>query len=424
MAEAPGARLPWYRLAAITFFALALGIVSNTLEPAVLGHKLLQLIPQYKNTSLGLATFAGLLVAALWQPLVGMLSDRTHSRWGRRLPFFFLGTTLVVGCLFVIAMAPSFGLVIFGLLFLQLGTNTVQAPWQALIPDQVPSAQRGRAAGYKAAFDILSFILGRQISGQLVAAGHVVAAAGVAAAAMAGALLLTGLAAAEGHHPAPAAGLSPLASYRVDHSAYPAFKWWFLNRFLFWSGFIGLNTFLLFYMIDVVRLAEPDAQRFVGNLSAVIGLMLLLVALPSGWLADRWGRRPLVIASGLLATAGTCIVLVARALPLLVASGVLIGLSVGIFLSANWALITDIVPGPQAARYLGIANIATAGGSATARLLGGILIDPINRLWGNPAAGYLLLYALVALAFLAGTGAMLRLPASPPPETGRAPLAP
>jgi MFS family permease len=228
-------------------------------------------------------------------------------------------------------------------------------------------------------------------------------------------LILTGLAAGEGQRSIAAGGPRPLlASYLVDHKTHPGFKWWFLNRFLFWSGFIGLNTFLLFYMIDVVRLTEPDAQRFVGNLSAVIGLILLSVALPSGWLADRWGRRPLLIASGLLAAIGTGVVLAARNLPLLVAAGGLIGLSVGIFLSANWALITDIVPASEAARYLGIANIATAGGSALARLAGGVLIDPISRMWGNPSAGYLLLYTLVLIAFLAGTLMILHLPSSSP----------
>ena len=53
------------------------------------------------------------------------------------------------------------------------------------------------------------------------------------------------------------------------------------------------------------------------------------------------------------------------------------------------------------ARYLGIANIATCIGSGTARLLGGVLIDPINRMLGSASSGYLFLYSLVAVSFLA-----------------------
>ncbi len=38
----------------------------------MLGHKvLLELVPEQKNTALGFTTFAGLIVAVAWQPIVG-----------------------------------------------------------------------------------------------------------------------------------------------------------------------------------------------------------------------------------------------------------------------------------------------------------------------------------------------------------------
>jgi MFS family permease len=305
--------------------------------------------------------------------------------------------------------------VVVGVLAIQVASNTVQGPWQALIPDQVPAEQRGAASGLKAGFEILAFVAGRQVSGQLVAAGSAVGAVAVTSTVFGLAALFTLLAARESREAAaPAQQRGVLQALRrtfiVDWKAHPAFIWWFLNRFLFWSGFIALSTFLLFYMVDVVRMQASEAQRFVGNLSTVIGLTLLLVALPSGWLSDRVGRRPLVAAAGVLAASGTATILFFRSPNLLVASGAIIGLSVGIFLSANWALVTDIVPEGEAARYLGIANIATAGGSGLARFLGGAIIDPINSLTGSREFGYLTLYALTMIAFLVGTGAILRLP--------------
>jgi MFS family permease len=320
----------------------------------------------------------------------------------------------VAACLYAIALAPTFAVVVAGVLLIQLASNTVQGPWQALIPDQVPAGQRGAASGLKAAFDILAFVVGRQVSGRLVAGGSVVGAVSVAAGLFAVVLLLTLVAARERPACLPAAPQpvtrAPGRSFAVDWRAHPAFAWWFANRFLFWAGFIALNTFLLFYMIDVVHMAEAEAQRFVGNMSTVIGLVLLVVTLPSGWLADRVGRKPLVASAGLIAAAGTAMVLVVRTPGLITAAGGLIGLGVGMFLSANWALVTDLVPQAEAARYLGIANIATAGGSGVARLLGGALIDPVNRLLGSPSAGYLCLYGLTMLAFLGGTAAILRVP--------------
>ncbi len=80
-------------------------------------------------------------------------------------------------------------------------------------------------------------------------------------------------------------------------------------------------------------------------------------------------------------------------------AGAVVGMGVGTFLSASWALATDIVPREEAARYLGIANIATCIGSGVARLLGGVLIDPINRALGSSTSGYLFLFGLATTFF-------------------------
>jgi MFS family permease len=200
------------------------------------------------------------------------------------------------------------------------------------------------------------------------------------------------------------------STFSVDFRAHPAFGWWFANRLLFWSAFIVLNTFLLFFLIDVVAMPEAQAQRFMGQLSTLIGGALVVVALPSGWLADRIGRKPLLVGSGLVAAAGTAVLLVARQVPVLTLGAVVVGLGVGTFVSANWALITDIVPREEAARYLGIANIATAGGSGLARLLGATLIDPLNVARG-PSVGYLTMYAIAAVFFLVSALVVIPLPA-------------
>jgi MFS family permease len=410
------------RLLALSAFGFALTMLSNTLEPAVLGHKVLELVPDRRNTALGFTTFAGLLVAIVVQPIIGVLSDRTRSPWGRRLPYFALGTVMVVACLLLIALAPLFAFVVIGVLLIQFASNTVQGPWQALIPDQVPETQRGQASGIKAMFDILALIVGRLIAGQLVGRyeqwgqAAILAAIAVPSVVFFIALALTAAVAREepdaaADSPARTVRQALANTFRVDFRAHPAFGWWFANRFLFWAGFIALQTFLLFYAIDVVGLGRDEAQRYLSLLTTVLGAALLLVALPSGWLADRVGRKPLVFAAGMIATVGTLIILVARDVNLITAAASLIGIGIGIFLSANWALVTDIVPRAEAARYLGIANIATAGGSATARLLGGTLIDPLNQALGSTSAGYIVLYAIAAVLFFVSALVVIPLPA-------------
>jgi len=414
-------RLPWYRLAGLTLFALAFGIGANSLEPAVLGQRFLELAPEHKNTALGLTTAAGLLVATLVQPVVGGFSDRTAGRLGRRIPYFIAGSALASAALFGVALAPTLLLVAVGVLAFQFGSNTAQGPWQALIPDQVPVSQRGTAAGLKSLFEVLGFVVGRALSGYLVAEGRALVAVASAAAALFGALLLTGLVARRditptGDRPAPpftppaSAGQAP--GLRAALTSNPSFAWWFVQRALFWCGLLALNTFMLYYLMDVVGMGFAQASRFVGQLSLVLGVGVLVLSLPAGRLADRLGRRPLVLAAGLLAAAGTGVILVARSPALLFLAGAMLGVAVGAWQSANWALITDIVPAAHAARYLGLANIATAGGSLVGRSAGALLVDPLNRLAGSQSVGYLALYSLTLVMFLLSAWAVRRIPSS------------
>jgi MFS family permease len=112
-----------------------------------------------------------------------------------------------------------------------------------------------------------------------------------------------------------------------------------------------------------------------------------------------------------VAAGGTCALLFVRDLSLITVCAAIIGLGIGTFLSANWALVTDIVPREEAARYLGIANIATAGGSALARFLGGALIDSLNSALHSTSAGYITVYGIAAAFFLISAVVVVPLPA-------------
>ncbi|MEK6221603.1 MAG: MFS transporter, partial [Chloroflexota bacterium] len=200
--------------------------------------------------------------------------------------------------------------------------------------------------------------------------------------------------------------------FTVDLKTYPAFKWWFINRFFYWAAFNTLGTFLLFFVIDVIGLPEDQAQLYLGNLSMVIGAAILFIAIPAGKLTDKIGRKPLVEISGYMAFVGSLLIIATKNLTTLTFAGFLIGASAGIFISANFALITDIIPKKQAGHYLGVAGIASAAGSALARLIGGVLVDPINAKTNSTSAGYLIIYGIAALFYLLSALSAMRLPKS------------
>ncbi|MEE9216685.1 MAG: MFS transporter [Anaerolineales bacterium] len=445
----------WLRLAGLTLLALGLGMGTNTLDPALLSLKVAELAPENRNTALGLIAAAGLLVATLTQPIIGALSDRTRTPLGRRVPYLIVGTLLAVAFLFVVALAPTIGVLLLGVLAYQFGANTAQAPWQALLPDQLPASLRGAASGLKSLFEILGFILGRRIAGYMVAQGTPQSAVLAASVVLIVTMVLTSVAArywrgkrspegvggdahdepageglaesAEGNtrHELPGEGPTEVSSEIapgsgqanrpsllafLKRSNWPrGFGWWFVNRAMFWAAIIALNSFVIFYLEDVAGMTFSEASRLFGDLSVVLGVSLLIITIPAGRLSDRFGRRPIILAACSLAVVGNLLLLFARTRPVLILGGAALGLATGVFLSASWALATDLVPRGMAARYLGIANIATAGGSFIARLAGGALIDPINRLTGTLEAGYLTLYSLTLLAFVAAAFAVTRL---------------
>jgi len=417
-------KLPFGRLLVISLLSFALTFSSNIQDPPLMTFKVRQLAPDLPNTTLGILGFIGLLVAMVVQPIVGVFSDRAHSRLGRRLPFILWGAVLIAVALFLLAAAPALWVLLLGVIAIQFASNILQGPWQALIPDLVPEAQRGTASSYNAVMQIIATVVAGAVAGILLGttgqrlwgANAVYVSAAVPVAAFVVIVVLTAVWAREqpgAVHEEVAArsiGAALKNAFYVDFHETPIFGWWFANRILFWGAFIAINSFLINYLVDVIHMSQSEAQGFYGTLKVILGAALIVLALLSGWLSDRFGRKPLMLAAGLVSFAGALLLLFVRTRPMLILAGAVVGMGIGAFLTASWALATDIVPRKEAARYLGIANIATCIGSGVARLLGGVLIDPINKALGSSSLGYFLLFALAVACFLASALVILPLP--------------
>lgn len=97
--------------------------------------------------ALSLVAGVGALVAMIGNPFFGKLSDRTSSPLGMRRPWMVIG--LVGGSLgiLVVAVAPTIPVVLVGWCIAQLFFNALLAALVAVLPDQVPTAQRGFVCG-------------------------------------------------------------------------------------------------------------------------------------------------------------------------------------------------------------------------------------------------------------------------------------
>ena len=190
----------WYDFLAISSYSLGLGTASGILTPVLLPTLIVLFMPpEHKTTYLGTLRWVGLAVAMFIQPLGGMLSDRSTSRWGRRRPFIFIGALFNVLFLAIIGYSVSlngaegrifgwplaFAVLMGGTVLLQISSNMGQGALQGLIPDLVPEQQHGRASGVKSVLELLPVFL-VLFAGPLVDKGYIWA---VVAIIMAGYLL-------------------------------------------------------------------------------------------------------------------------------------------------------------------------------------------------------------------------------------------
>ncbi len=124
---------------------------------------------------------------------------------------------------------------------------------------------------------------------------------------------------------------------------------------------------------------------------AVSGLLLRPVA---GRLADRWGRKPTLIAGTLLLTASGSLYLFGLGLAALIGARLVLGVGEGTLYTAGSAWVVDIAPLPRRGRVLGLYGLAVWGGLSVGPLAGELLLK---------ASGYTAVWVLAAaLPLLAG----------------------
>jgi len=396
-------------MVAINAYWFALSYLWNGLGPIVLPLLVAGLVPEgIKGSALGLLTAIGMLVAIVVQPVAGALSDRNTGRWGPRRPFMLGGTVADLVFLLGIALAPRYWLLLAAYFGLQLASNVAHGPYQAVIPDRVPPGRWGQASGVKQLAEILGVMVTSQAVGYLLSRGQ----ARLAILSMAFFLHLTLVITLLGVREEPLRQVpterlwrAVLGTFRVDLHRHADLAWLVASRLFILLGMNLVRTYVLYYVQWLLNVSAEGASQVTGVLLAVLAVSVAAIVYPAGALSDRVGRKPLIVLSGLVGAGGSLLLLLARNMTHLLIFGGVLGLSIGVFLSANWALLTDLVPSEEAGRYLGLTNLATAGASALAGI-GGPIIDVFNA--QVPGRGYAVLYVLAAACYLVGTALLAR----------------
>ena len=139
-----------FKIAFAFFGILMLWQAYNFYCPLILKALLLEKGIENNNFIVGVIMALDNVVAILIMPLVGKWSDKTNTKWGKRMPYIIIGmalTAIVFPFIALMCMWNSLaGVIIFMMLFLII-MQGYRSPAVAFMPDITPKPLRATANG-------------------------------------------------------------------------------------------------------------------------------------------------------------------------------------------------------------------------------------------------------------------------------------
>ena len=310
---------------------------------------------------------ASAITATLTTLLMGTLSDRTRSRWGRRRPYILIGYVLwglstilfpMVAFIKVASLAVIM-VVIADSVMTFFGSTANDAAFTAWTADIAVSSNRGRVEGVLN----LSMFLAQIIS--MVAAGMLIDSFGyfIFFYSLGGIVMLVGFVAGLQLHDAP-----------IAESSEPRPPFWQEFTELFKIDVLKENRDLFFVLLFIMvsnigmQVSLPYLivylENFVGvtksEFSIIGGAVMLgsaVFAIPFGILADRWSKRAMIAVAIVLSSLGGILLSLVHTLPMLATTGLLWQ---AFFTAAGIAAVAwlkDLLPEQNRGKFLGIRMI-------------------------------------------------------------------
>lgn len=356
---------------------ISLFLINGAVPGVLLPLQIEQVDPANKVASLALVATIGAVVALVAQPVAGLISDRTRSRFGRRAQWIVAGALVAGLALVGMGLANGIAQIVVAYVILQVGINFMQGPLSAILPDRVPRAARGTFSAL-AGLGSLVGALGGQIIGATFAAdiptGYLIFG-GIAV------VVLTLFVVFNPDHSSRNDENDPfslplfLNTFWVNPRRHPDFFWAFTGRLLLYIGYFGVFGYQIFILQDYIGLGDDAAAAV--PLAGLLNLLGIIVAtVVCGPISDRIGRRkPFVFASSLIVGAALLIPIVLPTYPGWLLLSVVAGLGFGAFGSVDQALMSEVLPSKKSyGKDLGVVNIAATLPQVVAPALAGFVI--------------------------------------------------
>jgi maltose/moltooligosaccharide transporter len=394
---APGASMPWKAsllLGAGTFVVGAVAPLYDTYVPPLLQRHL------GSSALVGAGMGIDNVLALFLVPFVGALSDATHTRLGRRMPYVLAALPIAALALAILPLAERRGLLplLAAMIVVDVALSVWRAPFSALLAELVPSVHRSKTEGILGLAMCLGAMLVLGVARDLSARDPnlpFVLAGGLALGVWAMHAAWLREPPHEGAEATPGAAVAPLRAVRQVFTAARGLAWrFFLACLLFQMAFQSFSSWFTLHASERFHTTVADVS--LGFIAVAIAT--LLGSLPAGWLGARFGRRRMSL-MGIAGMSVACVALhVAPSLMNVVWLCALFGFS--------WAFpVANLMP-----MALELGSAARAGAIAGAFLLvqsvAGIVGPASVGVWFDAAGSKRALFVLIAL-FLAGAFLLL-----------------
>ena len=389
------------------------------------------------------------LMGILVQPIIGTLSDRTWTRFGRRIPYLFVGAAVAVAVMCLLPNSGSLGLgissvMIFGLLMLMLldtSINMAMQPFKMLVGDMVNEKQKAKAYSIQSflcnAGSVVGFLFPfvftwiglKNVAAEGVVPDSVIWSFYVGAAILILCVLYTtskvkewppqeyaeynGIRSEElGVRSDSQAQQTPNSSLQTSNSNWftllknaPAAFWRVgLVQFFCWAAFLYMWT----YVVDAVSLtvwntadsATADYQE-AGNWTGVLYAIQAMGSVAWATLIPRFGNIKTAYAvSLLLGGIGFALIPFCADKYLQILPFLLIGCAWAAMLACPFTLVTNALQGyGHMGAYLGLFNGTICLPQIIAALCGGVILKMVGSCQSSMmyVAGFLLLIGAICV---------------------------
>lgn len=335
--------------------------------------------PANKDAVLAMAIGIAGTIVLFTNPLAGVLSDRTRSRFGRRRPWLIVGLVLgTVGSVILGLSSTSFVLII-GWSIALTGYGMFNQTVLTYLGDRLPESQRGKVMGINGALTQIGPILGIVLAGMFATQLGLMFLVPAAIAVLGSVWFIAVMKDSKFEGELPAFQLTSLTrGFYFNPRKHPNFGWVILSKILVFVYIAFTSLYGVYLMMSRLGLDAAEVSALFAAISMGGIVFATAGAVGGGLLSDKFhARKPFLIIAACMLAVSAVTIGTAASIPQFVIGSLISSLGIGIYGSVDQALALDTLPSEENenGRYLSIFGLANALPQAVGPFLAGAVLS-------------------------------------------------